>query len=175
METWKDIKGYEGLYQVSDSGNVRSLDRRYSNGKGECFRKGKVLQKMHVSSGYHAVGLYLNKVLRQHLVHRLVSVAFIKNTNNNACVNHIDGIKTNNTVENLEWCSHSENTIHAFKIKLILPTSGIINGMSKLTEKDVLEIRAIGENLTQKEVCEIYNVSRNTIYNIINRRSWTHI
>lgn len=101
---WKDIKGYEGKYQISDSGNVKSLITH------------KYL-KLVDNKGYKRVFLS-NPYRRWYLVHRLVAEAFIPNPENKPTVNHIDGNKQNNCVDNLEWATYSENNIHAIKNNL---------------------------------------------------------
>ena len=109
-EIWKPIKGYEGNYEVSNIGNVRSIDRivKYSNGR-EYHKKGQRLIPTDNGKGYLIVGLK-NK---NHYVHRLVADTFIEHPNGKDFVNHIDYNRKNNTVENLEWCTVSENIKHS--------------------------------------------------------------
>ena len=117
QEVWKDIKGYEGLYQVSNLGRARSLDRYVRNGtSNKNIKRGKILKPCATRDGYLQLNLIKNKKKKVSTVHRLVAKAFIVNFENKPCVNHIDGNKQNNNVENLEWVTYSENTIHAIKI-----------------------------------------------------------
>lgn len=109
IEVWKDIKGYENLYQVSNFGNVRSLDKSIVRKNGEKLTvHGKVLKPM-ISKGYYYVRLNNCGVWKDEQVHRLVAGAFISNPNNLPEVNHIDEDKTNNYIDNLEWCSRKYN------------------------------------------------------------------
>jgi hypothetical protein len=108
-------------------------------------------------------------------VHRLVAISFIPNLNNKPFVNHKNGIKTDNRLENLEWCTESENSQHAYDTGLSISVKGSCHGRSKLTEKKVLEIREIGKSMFQKDIAILYNVNRTSITDILNRKSWTHI
>ena len=111
MEQWKEIKGYEGLYEVSNTGKVRSV--LLTTG-----RRPREL-KLHMRGFYQFVGLYDKEGKRkQYSIHRLVAEMFISNPNNKPQVNHLDGNKLNNYVSNLEWVNNSENQKHAFKNKL---------------------------------------------------------
>lgn len=104
-EIWKDIKGYEGLYQVSNLGNIKSFEFRNNRG---IFKREKILYKS-TRSGYYTVNLCKNTIRKSKQVHRLVAEAFIPNPLNKKIVNHIDFDRKNNKVENLEWCSQKEN------------------------------------------------------------------
>lgn len=107
QETWKDIKGYEGLYQVSNLGRVKGLKRN------------KILKPGKDKDGYLYVTLYNMYKLKGQKVHRLVAQTFILNPENKPQVNHIDGNKQNNIVNNLEWCTRLENIEHAWKTGLM--------------------------------------------------------
>lgn len=108
-EVWKPIKGYEGLYEVSNKGNVRSVDRYVMNGNRYCLLKGKPRKTYLISTGYLMVDLCKNSQRTHYLVHRLAANAFIPNPNNLPCIDHINTIKTDNRVENLRWCTRKEN------------------------------------------------------------------
>lgn len=109
-EVWKDIRGYEGYYQVSNLGNVRSLDRVCDCSNGVKIRhSGRILANAKNRNGYLSVTLYVDKKHKTMRVHRLVAEAFVPNPNNYDEVNHIDENKENNRSSNLEWCTRSYN------------------------------------------------------------------
>jgi len=124
-EEWKDIEGYEGIYKISNLGEVKSLERKSAfNRNGKSFFRTyheKILKPAlsgSTSDKYLVVCLCKNKRSHTNKIHRLIAKAFILNPENKRCVNHIDGNKTNNHISNLEWCTHSENMKHAYKIGL---------------------------------------------------------
>ena len=114
-EIWKDIKGFEGLYQVSDIGRVKSLERTVTrkNGRKQTIRE-RILKPWTAYNGYLQVNLFgrVSKKGKNFFVHRLVCEAFHENPENKPCVNHIDENKANNTASNLEWCTVKENINH---------------------------------------------------------------
>jgi len=118
MENWKDIIDYDGLYQVSDSGNVRSINRTVA-GKNKTTRN---INGTHIAPfiwrGYHCVKLAKNGKWKHFKVHRLVLEAFSQQPQEGLDVNHIDGDKSNNRLENLEWATRKENLIHAVETRL---------------------------------------------------------
>lgn len=118
MEVWKDIAGYDGMYQVSNLGRVRSHGRYCQNRYNKVWRPGRILSASKGNKGYLTVVLCLNNTRRTVKVHRLVASAFIENTENKEQVNHINGNKQDNRVVNLEWCSQSENMTHAWETGL---------------------------------------------------------
>lgn len=118
VEIWRDIAGYEGLYQVSNEGRVRSLTRLITTKRGVVKRKKGALMKQCLSSGYPRVALWIENIKTDIRVHALVAGAFIPNPENKACVNHINAVKTDNRVKNLEWATIKENNNHAYKMGL---------------------------------------------------------
>lgn len=114
-EIWKDIKGYEGLYQVSNLGNIKSLDRNINNH----FVLGKQLKSYSGTSGYLFVRLSKNNKYKNFIIHRIVAETFIENPNNYNYVNHKDEDKINNNVCNLEWCSQKYNCNYGNRNKKI--------------------------------------------------------
>ena len=183
-EIWKNVISYETFYQVSDFGNIRSLDRIVNKLNGISYmRKGKLCKQSKSNLGYMTIGFTVNNKKVNKYVHRLVAEAFITNMNDYPQVNHIDCDKTNNRMYNLEWCTNSQNHIHASKNglnKLHLHRvvySGEENGRSLLTKKQVLEIkqRYIPYKYSAKKLSKEYNVSESCITHILNNKSWKEI
>ena len=148
-EIWKDVKGYEGLYQVSNLGNVKSLDRRVKCGlrnNSIVTKKGKIKEQK-ISNKYLIVSLCDGKTQKSKTVHRLVAEAFIPNPNNYPCVNHKDENKFNNCVDNLEWCTHKYNNNYGTRLNKI--SKALINNPK--TSKKVNQYDKNGEFLKQWE------------------------
>lgn len=169
LEIWKDIKDYEGLYQISSWGRVKSLPRNTTNGK--------ILKQSFSSNGYLTINLCKNGKYNSSCVHILVGTHFIDNPENKPCINHLDGIKRNNYYRNLEWVTYSENMIHAVKTKLHKSNKGEMSGKNKLTKKQVLEIRAIPDwfGFSQRKIGNAYNISHTSIRYILNNKTWKHV
>lgn len=177
QEIWKDVVGFEGLYKVSNFGNVMGMGKSWVCGMYNKIRtKPKsILPKSTNTSGYHQIWLSKNKNGKNYRVHRLVAEAFLENPENKKDINHKNGNKTDNGLDNLEWCTRSENVLHAFKNDLKKPSSGSKHGMSKLKEYDVLKIRELAGKHTKLELAEMFGVGRRSINNIVNHKSWQHI
>ena len=109
MTEWKPIKGYEGLYEVSNEGNIKTLHKRYKNKS--------ILKQSKGSRGYLLVTLNKNKKQTTKNVHRIVADAFLENPQNLPCINHKDQDKTNNNVNNLEWCTYQYNNTYKDRLK----------------------------------------------------------
>ena len=181
-EYWTDIPGYEGYYQISNHGNVKSLDRviKEKTGKTQAL-KGRVLKQRINSGGYYSIGLGKNGSKAAFAIHQLVAQAFLDNPDNKPTVNHLNGVKTDNNVSNLEWATYSENLSHAYSTGLRTSVSskaiGEKNYRRKLKPEQVVEIKRllVEGNLTHKEIAKKYGVSRSTIGSINSNRYWSHI
>lgn len=172
MEIWKDIKGYEGIYQVSNYGKVKSLDRAIWMEINNCFGKFKsnLLKQENGANGYPKVVLCKNNLPKTYLVHRLITIAFIPNPYNKPEVNHKNGIKIDNRLENLEWVTLSENHTHAYKIGL-QKAYGENNGRAKLNSFQVRVIRK-SKDSTGRELSVIFNISEQVICQILKNKIW---
>ena len=159
MEVWKKIEGFEN-YEVSNYGNIRRL-----------YLKGYKYRKPVFQLGYCSVTFVFNKTgFKKFQIHRLVAMAFMPNPENKRCLNHINGIKTDNRVENLEWCTHSENEIHSYRV-LKKKTNGILR--RKIKVEDIEKIKSLCKSgLTQKEVGIMYNVSQTVIQLLVNKKTY---
>lgn len=175
-EIWKDIMGYEGLYKISNFGRIKSLDRFILRKTGILSRiKEKILKQNINNWGYLLVNLYKNTNAKSIKIHRFVAIHFIPNPSNLPEVNHIDGIKTNNKLENLEWSNKSLNQIHAYKMGLSTPLSGEACPRSKLTNQDIINIRMAADLQSRASLGRKYKVSPQTISAIILNQTWKHI
>ena len=175
-EIWKDIEGYEGLYQVSNRGRVKSLERIVMRKNGRPYSVPELIKERQIDhKGYDRIGLNKNGKKKRFFVHRLALQAFNPSSDETLEVNHIDGNKLNNNVENLEWVTSSENSIHAFKNNLH-NHQGERNTNASITDSEAKEIKKLkGKGLTQKEVGEMFGTTNYVVANIWNRRGWTHV
>jgi hypothetical protein len=150
MEIWKDITGFDGRYEVSNLGRVRSLL--------DCLLRPKTptlkIQSVDMN-GYPTVNLYFHKKLIVKRIHRLVALAFIPNPANKPQVNHIDGVKSNNNLSNLEWVTKSENIQHSYNIGTHKRLKGEDATNVKWSNAEVIEIKnAINTGMTSKQLYE---------------------
>ena len=160
-EIWKDIPNYEGVYQVSNLGRVKSLK----------FGRDKILKPQEDGGGYMQVGLWKEGGVKKLKVHRLVMHLFIGASD--LQVNHKNGIKTDNCLENLEYCTGSQNVQHAFDIGL--SSKGEKHYASKLTRACAERIKYGHQGMTQQEIAKIYGVNKQQVYSIRSGKTWKHI
>jgi len=162
-EEWRDIRNYEGIYKISNLGRRKN-------------KKGKI-QRARIKKNYNTARLCKNKMYTECSVHRLVAIAFIPNPENKPCVNHKNGIKSDNRVNNLEWCTISENSIHAIANGFQKIRVGEDNNFTKLTKEQVLEIRDLYSLgfLFQRQIAKIYNITQCTVSDIVLKRRWSHL
>lgn len=175
-EIWKDIINFEGIYQVSNLGRVRSLDRIRYHPQGQMKLKGKILSQFLGAKDYLYVRVQ-NKKSNTSRVHRLVATAFLPNPNNKEQVNHRDGIKDNNNVENLEWCTNFENQKHSWDsktrgVKSDLCISYKKKNIHKLTSEQVKTIRDMfsTNKFTKVALAKMFNVSDSLIRYIVQNK-----
>lgn len=180
QEIWKSLKGIVELgdyYEVSNLGRVRSIDRKVNSRNGKRLVKGKILKQQVDKYGYMRVHCYMNNKSKQYQVHRLVALSFISNPDNKPQVNHKDGNKQNNRVDNLEWSTNKENVKHAFSIGLKEGIKGEENVNAKLTENDVVDIYNLYKTnkYSMKDLADKFNTSETNVYDIVNRKRWKHL
>lgn len=188
-EKWKKIKDFP--YEVSSSGNVRSLDKYQfypyftkgnKNGDSQemirVLRKGKPMKLTLNQTGYLCVGLHLNRKVKQYSVHRLVAMTFIPNPFNLDVVNHKDENKLNNNVSNLEWCTHSYNSKYSWRKDGVSRKIPLKNFATLLfTDEQIREIKELKRTqlLSNQVIAEQFNVGRRTIDKIITGESYSWI
>jgi NUMOD4 motif-containing protein/HNH endonuclease len=167
-ETWKNIDGYEGIYQVSTLGRMKSLKRETKHSIKGIQHEPERIMKLNKRSGYYIVGLYKDGKGKCCLVHRLVATAFIPNPDNKPCINHKNSKRDDSRVENLEWCTYSENTLHAFAVGAKVSASGFENSRSKpivLINEGTNEEQIVG---SQRLAAKIINVRQSAIWRVLN-------
>lgn len=168
-EIWKDVIGYESIYKVSNLGRVKCLDKKVKIGGLDNFRihKEKILKPIISHYGYSTIILTKNKVKNKKMVHRLVAKAFISNPKNKPQINHINEVKTDNYVENLEWCTAQYNSTYGTRILR----------MKETTKKKIYQFDLLGDLIN---TYDSYNeavkdgFSRDCIYNCCTGNQLTH-
>lgn len=172
-DIWAVVPGYEGIYEVSCSGRIRSLYREQEfQGRWGVAKMRFPAKEMLLSTsrgGYKYVALSKNSVSKKHLVHRIVMEAFVGKSE--LQVNHKDGDKTNNHLSNLEYCTSSENLRHC--IDVLGKKRGEGAGVAKLKESDVIAIRNDPRKL--REIAKDYGVTLQAIHLVKKRKNWSHV
>lgn len=174
IEKWRPVPTLESFYEISNLGRIKSLERSIVRKDGKPMTYPSRIKKQHFDKdGYKMTSLTAEGIKTKVAVHRLVAIAFIPNPDNYPQVNHKDGNKVNNCVDNLEWCNASQNNYHAYRLGLA-SNKGEKNGASKLTHKKVEEIRTLYKTgrYQYKEIGELYGVTGGTVSAIVKRRLW---
>jgi len=170
-EVWVDIKGWEGLYQISSFGRVKSLARhRRHSCKGDIILKGSIRNQ------YLGVNLKDKGKEKAKSVHRLVAEAFLPNLHNLPQINHIDGDKLNNTLSNLEWCDASENQIHA--IKLGLATHDNTSSKNHYNTKSGFAVSPFGQTFffeCRADFCRMHGLDKAAFQRVMVEKQKTHL
>lgn len=169
MEIWEDVIGFEGLYQVSNMGHVKSFHRDKIHGQ--------ILKPISHSGGYLWVNLSRDGEQWHKYVHRLVAEAFLGQAPPGYEVNHKNGDKADNRAKNLEWVTHSKNGLHAHRVLGREAPKGEGVGTSKLTDEKVVEIRRLYNirEHTQRELGRMFGVTREEIWRIVHHKLWQHV
>lgn len=175
QEIWKSVSGYDGIYEVSNLGEVRCL-LKSSNGK-IYYRETPLILSKHFNNrtGYYSIqfGEWGRRSHKRFPIHRLVALHFVENPNNLPEVNHEDGDKSNNKASNLSWATREQNIQHGFKNGLISTPKGVDHIFVKLTEEQVMMIfhSPTGPRQLSREL----NIPYSTVASIKNGSSWNHI
>jgi hypothetical protein len=170
-EEWRDVRISEGLYQISNKGRIKSFQ-----GKNP-----RILKPRISSYGYHVASLYLNKKPVYIRVHRLVMQEFVGDIPEGYQVNHKDANKSNNSVDNLEYCTPSQNIIHSYSLGLQKTKRGANHPRARLTEAQAKALKydvipnMKSAGITFKELAKVWGVSDTTLCNIKTERTWKHI
>lgn len=179
QEIWKNIEGYEGLYLISNFGRIKSLNR-YKRCGNTLKLYNDIILKQGKVDGYKTIQLCKDGIAKSFRVHRLVAEAFIPNPQNKSQVNHKDGDRTNNYVENLEWCTPKENIIHSYKKlerKANTPWKNKF-GKDNPNSKEVYKIDKNTNKIIEKfyginEANRKTNIARSSIYKVCNNKQKT--
>lgn len=163
-DIWKSVVGYDGIYSVSNAGNIR----RDTSGICLCI-KGRILKKSLKRNGYHQVCLYKDSIKKYHQVSKLVIEAFLYQRPKGMTINHKDGVKTNNHFSNLEYMDSYENLMHAYRNKRF------INGV--LNDKKIINIRKcrLINKMSLKEIALKYKISPSSVSLISRFRVWKNV
>jgi len=183
-EIWLPIPNFEGYYEASNMGRIKSLDRTIEKpdektGKiSYMTRRGKIFKiRFKHNRRYMSIRLSKNGKTVGYPIHRIIAMIFVPNPDNKPQVNHINGIKTDNRAENLGWVNNSENILHAIDSGLMKYAIGESHGSAIFTEDNVLRIRELyaSKKYNLEEIGKMFNTNRSRIHEIVKRKTWKHI
>lgn len=178
MEIWKAINGLGEVYEVSSLGRVRSKDKSTMRKDGKILNtKGRILSIQTDHNGYSRIVIFYKGKRNTYKVHRLAADTFIENSENKPNINHKNNLRTDNRIENLEWCTQKENMQHCTKQNRIVAHRGVDHVNAKLTEVCVIKIRELykSNNYYKAELARMFMVDVSTIASVIKRETWKHI
>ena len=165
MEIWKNVVGFEEQYEISNLGNLRSKERFVKHWRGGERKYKSNFKNIRLNDkGYFRCNLKNEGKRYDFTIHRLVALAFLPNEENKPFVNHKNGIKTDNRVENLEWCTQAENITHAVKNRLV---------KTKLTDEQAKEI--FNSQLSHRKLAKLYNITSSIVWRIKNKKAYKHL
>lgn len=175
-ERWIEIKGYEGLYLISDHGRIKSLPKHVAYSNGQLRHYDEKILKLNFSNGYRTISLVKEKQNTTHMSHILVGLHFIPNPENKPFLNHLDGDRSNNYYLNLEWSTNSENQLHAYNFLGRKAVRGEQNGIAKLKESDIPVIRRLRKDgMIIKDIAQIFGVSFEAIRKVLTGKNWNWV
>lgn len=182
-EVYLPVVGWEGYYEVSNYGNVKSLDRTITDVKTRwgntttMIKKGIYLKKKTDKYGYYVVCLFKDKVRQYTTVHRLVAFAFLGNDDSLLQVNHIDANKSNNHPSNLEWVTPQQNIDHAIRLGLQNYAHGEKLPQTKLKQEEVIEIKKLLKlgKMSQRAIARKFNIGSNAVWHIAHGETWKKV
>lgn len=167
-EIWKNILGFEGVYLISNFGRVKRILQKSGT------QSNRILKDYDNGKGYRYITLRKDNTPSNHYVHILVAIAFLENPLNKSSVNHINGIKSDNVITNLEWVTNKENMIHASKMNLL--RKGENNVLSKINNEDVLKIRSLkNSGKALNKIGMMFGISASHVHRIMHKKLWKHI
>jgi hypothetical protein len=176
MEIWKDIEQFNNEYQISNLGRIKSKEGIIIRSNGIPYKRESKILKPASDKGYLKGAVCLNKKLVRYKIHRIVADAFVNGKKDGLEVNHINGDKSDNNAQNLEWVTRSENMIHAVKIGLLLVKKGSQTKQSKMNELTVLKIYDLkNKGWQRKMILKELSITPDMYKDVIRGKTWKHV